>query len=342
MPLSNEKNGLYVDDDGETRYYENGVAVYAGLIYWEGHYYYIASSLKAVRDTAYWVTKNNGVLPSATYYFDAQGRIINAPGSPIDLDIRYTYASNGLRVGKTVTSHYTLLDSLTSREYSYVYNGDQLTGLKVTATVDGVLKESHDIRIVYDSTGPFFIKYNDLTYQYVVNLQGDVIAIMDSTGAVVVEYTYDAWGNILSVSGELADTLGEYNPLRYRGYVYDTETGLYYVSSRYYDPEIGRWINADSVIAGTGGSIQGYNMFAYCFNNPVNMADYSGNWPQWVEDTWKAIKDFFSPDSNSTGVEFEDGIFRGSGSLTGGYSEVNGRLQVNSKNSKNNGMLGAF
>ena len=165
-----------------------------------------------------------------------------------------------------------------------------------------------------------------------------MIRLVDVNGSTAAYYEYDPYGNAIKASGSHANI----NPLRYRGYVYDSETGLYYVSSRYYDPEIGRWINADSVIAGTGGSIQGYNMFAYCFNNPVNMADYSGNWPQWVEDTWKAIKDFFSPDSNSTGGEFEDGIFRGSGSLTGGYSEVNGRLQVNSKNSKNNGMLGAF
>ena len=161
-------------------------------------------------------------------------------------------------------------------------------------------------------------------------------------GVLKVAYTYDAWGNVLSVTGPLADTLGYWNPCRYRGYVYDKETGLYYCNSRYYNPEIGRFINADSVLAGVGGSIQGYNMFAYCFNNPVNMADYSGNWPQWIEDTWEAIKDFFSSDTNSTGGEFEDGIFRGSGSLTGGYSEVNGRLQVNSKDSKTNGMLGAF
>ena len=74
--------------------------------------------------------------------------------------------------------------------------------------------------------------------------------------------------------------MAEKNPLRYRGYYYDSETGFYYVSSRYYDPEIGRWINADSVIAGVGGSVQGYNLFAYCFNNPVNMSDPTGNWPK--------------------------------------------------------------
>ena len=89
----------------------------------------------------------------------------------------------------------------------------------------------------------------------------------------------------------MADTLGESNPLTYRGYVYDHETGLYYVSSRYYDPEIGRWINADSVIAGVGGEILGYNMFAYCMNNTVNRSDPSGNWPKWLINAVNCVAD---------------------------------------------------
>ena len=83
-------------------------------------------------------------------------------------------------------------------------------------------------------------------YFCTVNLQGDVVAIVDATGNAVVSYAYDAWGNILSVTGSMADTLGESNPLRYRGYVYDNETELYYLQSRYYDPEIGRFINTIS------------------------------------------------------------------------------------------------
>lgn len=92
------------------------------------------------------------------------------------------------------------------------------------------------------------------------------------------EFT-DAWGNVLSISGIYANTLGQDNPIRYRGYYYDFETGFYYVSSRYYDPEIGRFINADAAI-GQIGNVQGANMFAYCFNNPVNMSDPTGNWPK--------------------------------------------------------------
>lgn len=109
-------------------------------------------------------------------------------------------------------------------------------------TVDG-----HTLWFSYDAHGPMYVKYDGSTYQYITNLQGDIIAIANSQGNVVVEYTHDAWGNILSTSGSLKNTLGVYNPLRYRGYVYDTETRLYYLQSRYHDPKIGRFINADVV-----------------------------------------------------------------------------------------------
>lgn len=116
-------------------------------------------------------------------------------------------------------------------------------------------------------------------YYYEFNVQGDIIGIIDSTGTKVVEYTYSAWGDLLSVTGTLADTIGQRNPLRYRGYYYDAETGFYYLTSRYYDAEIGRFVNADNAISGTGESVQGYNLFAYCFNNPVKMSDETGHWP---------------------------------------------------------------
>ena len=92
-----------------------------------------------------------------------------------------------------------------------------------------------------------------------------------------MEYAYDAWGNLLSTTGRLARTLGEYNPLRYRGYVYDTETGFYYLQSRYYDPELGRFINTD-ILVSTGQGVLGNNMFAYCRNNPANRKDTLGTY----------------------------------------------------------------
>ena len=123
-------------------------------------------------------------------------------------------------------------------------------------------------------------------YIYGKNVQGDITAIVNSSGQKVVEYTYDAWGKVLSVSGSLASTIGQSNPYRYRGYWFDQETGLYYVSSRYYDPETGRWINADDTdCLGAEGEIISYNLFGYCLNNPVNRIDVNGNWslPNWAK-----------------------------------------------------------
>ncbi len=119
---------------------------------------------------------------------------------------------------------------------------------------------------------------------FVLNQQGDVIAIVDSSGNVAVQYRYNAWGSQTSqtLSGTSGSKLYQYNALKYRGYYYDAETGFYYVSSRYYDPEIGRFISADGEISGVGGDIRGYNLYAYCMNNPVNMSDPTGNWPRWI------------------------------------------------------------
>jgi len=125
------------------------------------------------------------------------------------------------------------------------------------------------------------LNYAGTNYLYVKNLQGDIIAITDVDGNIKVEYTYDAWGKLLSTTGTMASTLGVDNPFRYRGYFYDTETSLYYLQSRYYNPDMGRFINADGQI---NKGLLGTNLFAYCYNNPVNMVDYDGNDPvsQWA------------------------------------------------------------
>ena len=112
------------------------------------------------------------------------------------------------------------------------------------------------------------------TYYYVTNLQGDVVSLLDASGNAVASYAYDPYGKILSAEGTMAET----NPLRYRGYYYDTETGLYYLQSRYYDPATCRFINADGY-ASTGQGITGYNMFSYCNDNPISLCDSDGTVP---------------------------------------------------------------
>ena len=155
-------------------------------------------------------------------------------------------------------------------EYKYYYNGDKLTRM---------VANGENITFGYDANGaPQYIIYGGHRYFYLTNLQGDVVAIVTTAGETVVEYSYDAWGNILTVTGSMANTLGKDNPLRYRGYVYDDETGLYYLQSRYYDPVLGRFINADGYVS-TGQGFVGNNMFAYCNNNPVLYTDICGTRP---------------------------------------------------------------
>ena len=110
-------------------------------------------------------------------------------------------------------------------------------------------------------------------------MQGDVTKIIDGSGNVVVQYAYDSWGKVLSVTGSLASTVGAKNPIRYRGYYYDTESELYYLNSRYYDPETGRFINVDDIeIAVLLGSeiSEALNLYTYCNNNPVSLTDSTG------------------------------------------------------------------
>lgn len=116
------------------------------------------------------------------------------------------------------------------------------------------------------------VTYNDVDYFYVYNLQGDVVALIDANGTQVVEYGYDAWGYPISKTGSLAATIGTLNPFRYRGYVYDEETGLYYLRSRYYNPEWKRFVNADVIMEG--------NAYSYCNDNPCNLTDDEGELPR--------------------------------------------------------------
>ena len=126
----------------------------------------------------------------------------------------------------------------------------------------------------FDESGlPYAMKYNGTAYYYITNLQGDVMRIVDASQNIVTSYDYDPYGKVISATGTLANI----NPLRYRGYVYDQETGFYYLNSRYYDPAVGRFINPDSLL--NQESALGNNMFAYCLNNPMNMTDTEGNLP---------------------------------------------------------------
>ena len=186
----------------------------------------------------------------------------------------YTYDATGQRLTK---SNGTLT-------YHYIYDGIQLKYLKITRNTTTVC----EMYFEYGQTGLVAIQYMSSsltdTYYAVTNAQGDVLGLVDGSGTAVVNYTYDAWGKLQTMTGSKASTVGTYNPIRYRGYIYDTETQLYYLNSRYYNPDMGRFINVDSY-ASTGDELLGSNMFAYCGNNPVNMMDPTGecfhHWKIW-------------------------------------------------------------
>ena len=154
--------------------------------------------------------------------------------------------------------------------------------------------------------GLLSIYYGGAHYYYLRNGQSDIIGLMDGSGATVVNYSYNAWGKVLSVTGTLASTLGADNPFRYRGYYYDTETELYYLQSRYYDPETCRFLNGD-VLMSTGQGVVGYNTYVYCLNDPVNMTDVDGELAvellRLFLDAHKAVQDDIIAKSGGTLVK---------------------------------------
>ena len=231
--------------------------------------------------------KKNGQNFSGSYTYDKAGNPTSY-FNPGDLSTWTLSWKNGRELGKAVKSGTTL---------SFDYD---VNGLRTWKQVDGVrhnytyasgllLRESYSqngtdytLDFLYDlNNRPYMLYLTTKTgsattskpYYYILNLQGDVVHLVNTAGKAMASYTYDPYGAILTKSGELADL----NPIRYRGYYYDTETGFYYLQSRYYDPALGRFINADSYTA-TGIGYLGYNMFAYCNNSPIITCDKNGQW----------------------------------------------------------------
>ena len=215
-------------------------------------------------------------------------------------NIAYGYDSDGKRITKTVNG----------TTYNYYYLGSQLTEL----TWGG-----NKLHFTYDSTGPLSVNYNGTEYFYVKNAQGDVTGLVNASGTRVVTYTYDAWGNPLATTGSLATTLGAANPLRYRGYVYDTETGLYYLQSRYYNPGWGRFINVDSQL-NCSMDIGGCNAFAYC------LTDIDGHVPKWLSGALTVVSGITQAISGAALISVMG--FTGIGALVGGALLANGAATI--------------
>ena len=190
--------------------------------------------------------------------------------------IKFLYNADGIRTNKIVDGA------------NHVYT---LNGTRIVSEAWG----NHLVIYLYDESGsPIGLQYRTKSYAANVfdtfylekNLQGDIVAVYNADGDKIGSYTYDAWGNctvtVVSVSTTLEkNVVRSYNPFRYRGYYYDTETQLYYLQSRYYNPAWGRFLNVDAYIS-TGTGLLGYNMYAYCGNSPVIRIDSGGRMWQLV------------------------------------------------------------
>lgn len=192
------------------------------------------------------------------------GRIINNINTS-DKAIQMSYDSNGMRTQKSVDGVKT----------NYYYDSSN----NLFALTQG----NDTLFFYYDNSGEVMsVSCNGTMYYYIKDLQGDITEIVDKDGNSVAEYAYDAWGNMLNEdNGTL--TVGKLNPFRYRSYVYDEETGLYYLQSRYYDPLTGRFLNADVYADTQSGTPLSTNMFAYCENNAINKSDDEGKDAWWIQ-----------------------------------------------------------
>jgi RHS repeat-associated protein len=240
-------------------------------------YAYTTGTLGAATKTVNYGYGDSNWKDKLTSY-DGKNISYDAIGNPLNDGI-YSYTWEEGRQLKSISGN--------GKSISYKYND---AGIRTQKVVNGVATNYHleGDKVTYESNGTDKIYYtydseddlismnlNGTEYYYIRNAQGDIIGLFDKAGTQVVAYTYDTWGKLISTTGTLASTVGAKNPYRYRGYRYDGETGLYYLQSRYYNAEWGRFINADGYI-GTPGELLSCNMFAYCSNNPVNRDDPNG------------------------------------------------------------------
>lgn len=253
--------------------------------YTAGYQYDIGGNLrtKTENGTVIQYEYNNVEWPDLLTGYNGSQIVYDANGNPLSYDgwtlewaagnqlkkmqkdgttIQYQYDYTGQRVGKTVEKNNEVVS------YDYYWHSGKLTGLTKTQN-----SQKDTMFFFYDQEGKIagFILNGKDVYFYHLNYQGDVCAILDNTGKTVASYSYDAWGNPLQVTGELA----ELNPIRYRGYQYDSESGMYYLQSRYYSSQWGRFLNPDQLLS-WNGSLLSTNLFLYCDNNPVNYQDQTG------------------------------------------------------------------
>lgn len=267
------------------------------------------------------LTAVSGTNYSASYAYDSRGNITNKTINGKSTTFNYsndgwndqltsvngtalTYDANGnvLTYGdKSFTwSSGRSLDSITDGDNTYSYTYDE-NGIRTSKTVNGVttyfntkdgviLSQTDGTNTMYfqydGNSVPLGFIYNGTQYLYMTNQMGDVIAITDIAGTIIGNYEYDAWGTVTLADSDIASL----NPLRYRGYYHDNETGYYYLQSRYYDANLCRFINADDYNYLDKDIVDGLNLFAYCNNDSVNRFDldgcYSASKARTYADSW--------------------------------------------------------
>ena len=244
-------HSIWKDQIDYIKYY-NGIT-YSHTI---DHIYDSSGNLESTSDS-----RQSGNNLELTY----EGRTLinyHVPMGAYGRDVDFKYNDSGYRTRKVSTGY--MMPTITTDYY--------LEGSKVIHETDG----TNNIYYNYDVDGSLIsMFYNGVEYFYVYNVLGDVIKLLDTNGDIVVEYSCDAWGNIKYQTPN--ETIATANPYRYRGYRYDEETNLYYLNSRYYNPETGRFLNADGILD-TGG-VLGKNMYAYTYNNPVMFTNKGGYMP---------------------------------------------------------------
>ena len=209
----------------------------------------------------------------------------------------YTYDAYGRRTSKTyrfTKGTQALAAYMTSSSTNYTYDASgRLIREQYTEIFNDLSSNSREIIYLYDENGVIGVMYSyngstSAAYFYRRNLQGDVTAIYNREGNRVGEYAYDAWGNCTILSGASNDLVSN-NPIRYRGYYFDAESGVYFLNARYYTPQWRRFISPDSTDYLDPESVNGLNLYAYCGNDPVNYADPSGHAWETVFDVGFAL-----------------------------------------------------
>ena len=206
--------------------------------------------------------------------------------------------------------HVNRLAEINGATFKYNYQGVRLFktfGDKTTKFYyDGTKllcqeNETDKLYFYYGTEGVTAFKYNENVYHYKKDTLGNILGIYDENNCLIAKYVYDAWGNHktfalnssewVDISSQTAynensilnEKLALLNPFRYRSYYFDIETGYYYLQSRYYDPQVGRFLSPDSLEYLDPETIHGLNLFAYCANNPVMAIDPSGHMPKWLQ-----------------------------------------------------------